>query len=47
VRLSAFGDTEDYFGTSVSISNSYAVIGASGKDVNGNSNQGKTYIYVK
>ncbi len=39
------GAAYDYFGCSVSISGDYAGVGASRKDVSGNSNQGKVYIF--
>ena len=39
------GAADDYFGTSVSISGDYAVIGAEGKDIGSNNEQGKAYIF--
>ncbi|MBL0357265.1 MAG: FG-GAP repeat protein [Chitinophagaceae bacterium] len=41
------GAANDFFGCSVSISGSYAVIGAYGKDVGGNVDQGCAYIFQK
>lgn len=41
------GQTDDFFGKSVSISGDYAVVGAYGDDVGGNSNQGSAYIFVR
>ena len=37
----------DYFGESVSISGDYAIVGANKKNVNGNNNQGKAYIFKR
>ena len=39
------GTAYDYFGSSVAISGEYAIVGAYGKDVGANTNQGKVYIY--
>ncbi|MBK8698507.1 MAG: FG-GAP repeat protein [Saprospiraceae bacterium] len=41
------GATDDFFGSSVSISGDYAVVGALGKDVASNTNQGKVYIFKR
>ncbi|TAE32990.1 MAG: hypothetical protein EAZ91_03785 [Cytophagales bacterium] len=41
------GAATDYFGESVSIAGGYAMVGASGKDIGTNFNQGKAYIYVR
>lgn len=41
------GAANDFFGCSISVSGSYAVIGAYGKDVGGNINQGCAYIFQK
>ena len=37
--------TGDWFGTGVSISGDYAIVGAKLHDTGGNSNQGKAYIF--
>ncbi len=39
------GATSDYFGIGVSVSGDYAVVGANGKTINGNTCQGKAYIF--
>ncbi len=39
------GAAVDHFGTSISISGNYAIVGASGDDVGGNSGQGSAYIF--
>lgn len=41
------GESGDSFGSSVSISGDYAVVGAHHHDTNGNSSQGKVYIYKR
>ncbi len=41
------GDAGDYFGSSVSISSNYAIIGASLKDVGSNTEQGTAYIFYR
>ena len=42
----AYGTSaSDYFGRSVAISNSYAIVGAYGEDEAGNNNSGKAYIF--
>ncbi len=41
------GTTDDYFGTSVSISGDYALVGASGKKVGNNANQGAAYLFAR
>lgn len=41
------GAADDYFGCSISVSGSYAVIGANRKDVGGNIDQGCAYIFQK
>lgn len=41
------GDSTDYFGTSVSLSGDYALIGASEDLVGGNNNQGSAYIFKR
>ncbi|GLR18809.1 FG-GAP repeat protein [Portibacter lacus] len=46
-KTSSDGSAGDYFGSAVSISNDYALIGAPGKDVGGNAEQGKAYIFKK
>ncbi len=47
-NLSAFdGAAGDSFGRSISISGGYAMVGASGKDIGTNFNQGKAYIYAR
>ncbi|MEZ5197573.1 MAG: FG-GAP repeat protein [Bacteroidales bacterium] len=44
-KLTAFdGETNDYFGLSVSISGDYAIVGANGDDDNGSSS-GSTYVF--
>ena len=43
--LASDGNAIDYFGYSVSISGDYAIIGASGDDVNGMVNSGSAYIF--
>jgi FG-GAP repeat len=43
----ATGASNDYFGTSVSISGSYAIIGAEGDDVGANIDQGSASIYKR
>lgn len=40
------GTTGDLFGGSVAASGDYAIVGASGKTINGNSGQGAAYIFV-
>ena len=45
-RLTASdGAVRDYFGTSVAISGDYALVGASGKTIGSNTNQGAAYIF--
>ena len=41
----ADGETDDYFGSAVSMSGDYAVAGAYGDDVNGRVNQGSAYVF--
>jgi len=41
------GNAYDEFGNSVSISDEYAIVGALYKDVNGNNNQGRVYIFKR
>ncbi|HLO55520.1 MAG TPA: FG-GAP repeat protein [Saprospiraceae bacterium] len=41
------GSLGDFFGTSVSISGDYAIVGASGDDVGINTNQGSAYIFIR
>ncbi len=41
------GAGNDYFGTSVSISGDYTVVGAADKTIGGNSSQGKVYFYKR
>ncbi|MBK9736477.1 MAG: FG-GAP repeat protein [Saprospiraceae bacterium] len=43
--VAADGGTDDSFGRSVSISGDYAIVGTPFKDVGGNPNQGKVYIF--
>ncbi len=45
-KLTAFdGVGGDIFGNSISISGDYAIIGANGDDVDGNTNQGSAYVF--
>jgi FG-GAP repeat len=47
-QLTAFdGAPFDYFGKSVSLSGDYAIVGAYGKSIGDNGNQGKAYIYYR
>ncbi|MBK9336156.1 MAG: FG-GAP repeat protein [Lewinellaceae bacterium] len=41
------GAAQDFFGFSVAISGNYAMVGAYGKTVNGNTIQGKAYIFLR
>jgi hypothetical protein len=41
------GDSNDYFGHSVSISGNYAIVGARNDDIGANSDQGSVYIILK
>jgi hypothetical protein len=41
------GSTDDHFGSSVAISGDYAIIGATGKAINGKLWQGKAYIFKR
>lgn len=41
------GETDDFFGASVSINESFAVVGAWGDDVGANANQGSVYIFSR
>ncbi len=41
------GEEDDYFGASVSINESFAVVGAWGDDVGANANQGSVYIFSR
>jgi FG-GAP repeat len=41
------GDTDDFFGNSVSISGSYIVVGADGDDVGANTNEGSAYFFIR
>ncbi len=43
----ATGGSGDFFGTSVSISGNYVIVGASGDDVGANTNQGSATIYQR
>ncbi len=41
------GATNDFFGNSVSLSGSYALIGSPGDDVGANANQGSAYVFLR
>lgn len=41
------GAFNDYYGHSVAIDGNYAIVGASGKEVNGNSDQGSAYLFKR
>ncbi|GAB4031996.1 FG-GAP repeat protein [Spirosoma gilvum] len=41
------GEANDYFGRSVFIAGDYAIVGAYGDDVGGNSEQGSAYVFVR
>ncbi len=41
------GETNDYFGASVSINESFAVVGAWGDDIGANASQGSVYIFSR
>jgi FG-GAP repeat len=45
--LASDGETQDYFGYSVSISGDYAIVGAIEKNIGANNNQGKAYIFKR
>ncbi len=47
VFVSEDGETDDFFGASVSINESFAVVGAWGDDVGANANQGSVYIFSR
>lgn len=45
--VSSDGASNDYFGSTVAISGDVAIVGAPSHDINGISNKGKAYVYVK
>jgi hypothetical protein len=45
--MASDGDTDDYFGRSVSISGDYAVVGAYGDDIGAEANQGSAYVFIR
>jgi FG-GAP repeat len=45
--VSSDGAANDFFGSSVSITEDYAIVGAYAKNVGSNSNQGKVYIFKR
>lgn len=44
-RLASDGVANDYFGINVAISGDYALVGAFGKTIGSNSNQGAAYLF--
>ena len=46
-KLSHNGAADDFFGGSVAISGNYAIVGAYGKTVGSNSDQGAAYVFVR
>lgn len=45
ILVASDGATQDNFGTSVSISGDYAIVGANNHNINGKTNQGKAYVF--